>query len=96
MSDKDLDEGTVRRGRPVAKGWFIKEYEQEIMIANEPYTWYPQREGRPDLVLKRLTRRARLTILSSVKKLHASIRWSKPMNSRACVRLTSNERAVSK
>ena len=29
------------------------EYEEELRIANEPYTWYPQRQGRVDLVLPR-------------------------------------------
>ena len=40
-------------GKAGGEGLVYKEYEHEIMIANEPYTWYPQREGRPDLVLKR-------------------------------------------
>ena len=30
-----------------------EEYRQELAIANEPYTWYPQRQGRVDLVLPR-------------------------------------------
>jgi alkylation response protein AidB-like acyl-CoA dehydrogenase len=29
------------------------EYAEELRIANEPYTWYPQRQGRVDLVLPR-------------------------------------------
>ena len=35
------------------KGRAHEEYEQELAIANEPYTWYPQRQGRVDLVLPR-------------------------------------------
>jgi alkylation response protein AidB-like acyl-CoA dehydrogenase len=34
-------------------GRIYDEYEAELRIANEPYTWYPQREGRVDLVLPR-------------------------------------------
>ncbi len=34
-------------------GPIYREYEEEIRIATEPYTWYPQREGRVDLVLPR-------------------------------------------
>jgi alkylation response protein AidB-like acyl-CoA dehydrogenase len=30
-----------------------EEFEAELLIATEPYTWYPQREGRVDLVLPR-------------------------------------------
>lgn len=35
------------------EGRVHREYEQEVAIANEPYTWYPQRHGRVDLVLPR-------------------------------------------
>jgi len=34
-------------------GRVYRELAQELEIDNEPYTWYPQREGRPDLVLQR-------------------------------------------
>ncbi len=34
-------------------GRVYDELEAELAIANEPYTWYPQREGRVDLVLPR-------------------------------------------
>lgn len=30
-----------------------EEYAAELAIANEPYTWYPQRQGRVDLVMAR-------------------------------------------
>ena len=30
-----------------------EEYREELRVANEPYTWYPQRQGRVDLVLSR-------------------------------------------
>ena len=33
------------------KGRVYEELETELAIATEPYTWYPQREGRVDLVL---------------------------------------------
>ena len=35
------------------RGRVYEEYERELAIANEPYTWYPQRQGRVDLVLPR-------------------------------------------
>ncbi|MDP6376583.1 MAG: acyl-CoA dehydrogenase family protein [Pseudomonadales bacterium] len=35
------------------RGRVYQEYEKELTIANEPYTWYPQRQGRVDLVLPR-------------------------------------------
>lgn len=35
------------------KGRAHEEYEEELAIANEPYSWYPQREGRVDLVVPR-------------------------------------------
>ena len=45
------------RGRNVSKdsnrqGRIYEEYASELEIANEPYTWYPQREGRVDLIVK--------------------------------------------
>ena len=47
----------LRRGAGVSKakrnGKIYEEYEKEVAIANEPYTWYPQRQGRVDLVLPR-------------------------------------------
>jgi alkylation response protein AidB-like acyl-CoA dehydrogenase len=52
-----------RRGfgrRPTGRGMqgpmigkIYEEYEEELALATEPYTWYPQREGRVDLVLPR-------------------------------------------
>ncbi len=35
------------------EGRVYEEFEREVEIANEPYTWYPQRQGRVDLVLPR-------------------------------------------
>lgn len=45
-------------GRPNPKantftGRTHEEYREEVRIANEPYTWYPQRQGRVDLILSR-------------------------------------------
>ncbi len=34
-------------------GPIYEEYRQELAIAHEPYNWYPQREGRVDLVMRR-------------------------------------------
>lgn len=34
-------------------GRVYQEYAEELRIANEPYTWYPQRAGRIDLLLPR-------------------------------------------
>lgn len=41
---RNVDE---RRGR------IYQEYARELAIANEPYTWYPQRAGRTDMLLER-------------------------------------------
>lgn len=35
------------------EGSIYAEYERELEIANEPYTWYPQRAGRIDLLIER-------------------------------------------
>lgn len=35
------------------EGRVYDEYAAEVRIANEPYTWYPQRQGRVDLVVPR-------------------------------------------
>jgi len=34
------------------EGKIYTEYREEVAIANEPYTWYPQRAGRVDLVIE--------------------------------------------
>ena len=39
--------------RTAQKGSIYQELAAELEVANEPYTWYPQREGRVDLVLPR-------------------------------------------
>jgi alkylation response protein AidB-like acyl-CoA dehydrogenase len=39
--------------RTPKEGRIYQELAAELEIANEPYTWYPQREGRVDLVLPR-------------------------------------------
>lgn len=39
--------------RTAQEGSIYQEFAVELEIANEPYTWYPQREGRVDLVLPR-------------------------------------------
>ena len=44
---------TARPGQQQRKGRIYDEYEAELKLQNEPYTWYPQREGRVDLVLPR-------------------------------------------
>ena len=35
------------------QGRIYEEYAKEVALATEPYTWYPQREGRVDLVVPR-------------------------------------------
>lgn len=40
-------------GAETQTGSIYAEYAQELEIANEPYSWYPQREGRVDLVMSR-------------------------------------------
>ncbi len=52
------DRGFARGRTPKAMklpnaGRIYKEFEKELTLANEPYTWYPQREGRVDLILSR-------------------------------------------
>jgi alkylation response protein AidB-like acyl-CoA dehydrogenase len=42
-----------RPPRVATEGRIYREFARELEIANEPYSWYPQREGRVDLVLKR-------------------------------------------
>lgn len=39
--------------REVGDGPIYEEFARELEIANEPYSWYPQREGRVDLIMKR-------------------------------------------
>ena len=39
--------------RTAKEGSIYQEFAAELEVANEPYTWYPQREGRADLVLPR-------------------------------------------
>ena len=48
--------GGVARSNPserTGQGRVHEEYREELRIANEPYTWYPQRQGRVDLVVPR-------------------------------------------
>jgi alkylation response protein AidB-like acyl-CoA dehydrogenase len=40
-------------GRKARKGKIFSDLEEEFAIANEPYTWYPQRAGRVDLIMPR-------------------------------------------
>jgi alkylation response protein AidB-like acyl-CoA dehydrogenase len=40
-----------RSGSP--KGWIYLEERAEAQKANQPYTWYPQRAGRVDLIIDR-------------------------------------------
>ncbi|MBF66973.1 MAG: acyl-CoA dehydrogenase [Gammaproteobacteria bacterium] len=39
----------------LSEGRVYDEYREEMRVANEPYVWYPQRQGRVDLVLPRAT-----------------------------------------
>jgi alkylation response protein AidB-like acyl-CoA dehydrogenase len=47
--------GRDRGGDPLARreGPIYEEYAEELRIALEPYSWYPQRAGRADLLLER-------------------------------------------
>ena len=36
-----------------SRGRIYDEFRKEVAVANEPYTWYPQRAGRVDLVIDR-------------------------------------------
>ncbi len=44
-----------RRGSPSGPGRCRREAAEEAARAAEPYRWYPQRAGRPDLVVERAT-----------------------------------------
>ena len=44
---------TFASSESARNGRVHEEYREELRIANEPYTWYPQRQGRVDLVLPR-------------------------------------------
>ncbi len=66
--------GTVR-----GKGRAIDEYRAEQADAMAPYTWYPQRAGREDLVVERAKatgRNSDPTVRQEIAKLHALARAS--------------------
>ena len=81
-------------GKTGGEGLVYKEYEQEILIANEPYTWYPQREGRPDLVLKRANETGAINdpvIRQEIARLHSLVK----ANEFSRVRAADEQRAGS-
>ena len=81
-------------GKAGGEGLVHKEYEQEILIANEPYTWYPQREGRPDLVLKRANETGAINdpvIRQEIARLHSLVK----ANEFSRVRAADEQRAGS-
>ena len=81
-------------GKAGGEGLVHKEYEQEILIANEPYTWYPQREGRPDLVLKRANETGAINdpvIRQEIARLHCLVK----ANEFSRVRAADEQRAGS-
>ena len=81
-------------GKVGGEGLVYKEYEQEILIANEPYTWYPQREGRPDLVLKRASETGAINdpvIRQEIARLHSLVK----ANEFSRVRAADEQRAGS-
>jgi len=81
-------------GKAGGQGLVHKEYEQEILIANEPYTWYPQREGRPDLVLKRAKETGAINdpvIRQEIARLHSLVK----ANELSRVRAADEQRAGS-
>ncbi|MEL0218801.1 MAG: acyl-CoA dehydrogenase family protein [Gammaproteobacteria bacterium] len=81
-------------GKAGGEGLVHKEYEQEILIANEPYTWYPQREGRPDLVLKRAKETGAINdpvIRQEIARLHSLVK----ANELSRVRAADEQRAGS-
>ena len=81
-------------GKTGGEGLVHKEYEQEILIANEPYTWYPQREGRPDLVLKRAKETGAINdpvIRQEIARLHSLVK----ANELSRVRAADEQRAGS-
>ena len=49
------------------------EYEEELAIANAPYTWYPQRQGRVDLTIPRAKETGAIkdpTVRQEIARLH--------------------------
>ncbi|TDI57901.1 MAG: acyl-CoA dehydrogenase [Alphaproteobacteria bacterium] len=62
-------------------GTIYGEYREEQAIANEPYTWYPQRAGRVDLVVERARETGKISdpaIRQEIAKLltmHQSTQW---------------------
>jgi len=81
-------------GKTGGDGLVYKEYEQEVLIANEPYTWYPQREGRPDLVLKRANETGAINdpvIRQEIARLHSLVK----ANELSRVRAADEQRAGS-
>lgn len=81
-------------GKAGGEGLVHKEYEQELLIANEPYTWYPQREGRPDLVLKRAKETGAINdpvIRQEIARLHSLVK----ANELSRVRAADEQRAGS-
>ena len=81
-------------GKAGGEGLVHKEYEREILIANEPYTWYPQREGRPDLVLKRAKETGAINdpvIRQEIARLHSLVK----ANELSRVRAADEQRAGS-
>ena len=81
-------------GKAGGEGLVHKEYEQEVLIANEPYTWYPQREGRPDLVLKRANETGAINdpvIRQEIARLHSLVK----ANEFSRVRAADEQRAGS-
>ena len=81
-------------GKAGGEGLVHKEYEQEILIANEPYTWYPQREGRPDLVLKRANETGAINdpvIRQEIARLHSLVK----ANELSRIRAADEQRAGS-
>jgi alkylation response protein AidB-like acyl-CoA dehydrogenase len=50
---RSFDRARDVAGRKERKGKIFTDLEEEFAIANAPYTWYPQRAGRVDLVMSR-------------------------------------------
>ena len=60
-----------------SQGPIYEEYAQELAIANQPYTWYPQRQGRVDLTLPRAKQTGALTDPVIRQELAKLLCWHK-------------------
>lgn len=68
----------IRSGDGLAgEGPIFEEYAKELEIANEPYTWYPQRAGRIDMLIDRARETGAITDPSVRQEIASAIAMQK-------------------